>query len=395
MRFFHILIWGTGNWAREFISNLPENVIVDAFVESTPQKNSYLGTKVIGRDLFETFYNQTDLTIIAVDYSDEIKAWLTESGFTRRVFDLNKRKSGQFYSRSLDVPNNHEIHYLFTEKYNNTYNCSYTSSYCVCDCDDLKFICSSKYKMMINELNSGVCYQKADMDRFLELSEKYYGLIDNTGFFVDVGANIGTTSVYIKNKLRDIKILAFEPIKENYKQFMINILLNNISTNDVIVSNSALSDENCCSEIMLGKNSNMGDNRLVKNGNMSRDYQTEMIMTRRLDDYISEIGINPNQISYIWMDVQAHEAFVFEGGMNTILKAGAPMAIEFWPEELKKNDSFELLIANISKCYSKFIPIQKWVMGADKEHEISELYEFADTDKCACGRESYDIFLIR
>lgn len=395
MKTFHILIWGTGNWAREFIDIVPENVIVDAFVESFPQKTGFMGTKVIGRDMFDFLYEQTDLTIIAVDHSDEIKKWLKEHALTPRVFDLNKRNSGQFYLRSLDVPNNHEIDRLFTEKYINTYNCSYTSNYCICDCDDLIFLCSSQYKMMINELNSGVCYQKTDMDRFLELSEKYYGNINRGGYFVDVGANIGTTSVYIKNKLKDIKILAFEPLRENYKQLMINLLLNDISEKDAVVSNVALSNVNSQTELMLGQDGNMGDNRLVKNGNVNKDWQTEIIRTRRLDDYILEAKIDPSQISYVWMDVQAHEAFVFEGGMNTLLDAKAPMVIEFWPEELKKNDSLELLIENISKCYSKFIPLQKWVKGSDKEHKVGEMYEMSDTDKWAYGMKSYDIFLIR
>ena len=43
---------------------------------------------------------------------------------------------------------------------------------------------------------------------------------------IDIGANIGTFTLFIANKCNDLKILCYEPYKENFKHLKENIELN-------------------------------------------------------------------------------------------------------------------------------------------------------------------------
>jgi FkbM family methyltransferase len=59
--------------------------------------------------------------------------------------------------------------------------------------------------------------------------------------FIDIGANVGTTSIWLAKQNDDIQILAFEPSKYNYENLKRNIELNN--TPNVIPVHAAVWDE--------------------------------------------------------------------------------------------------------------------------------------------------------
>ena len=51
---------------------------------------------------------------------------------------------------------------------------------------------------------------------FFELSNKYYGG-QNKKYFLDIGASIGTTSIYVKKKFgKDLCVIGFEQSKEKF-----------------------------------------------------------------------------------------------------------------------------------------------------------------------------------
>ena len=64
----------------------------------------------------------------------------------------------------------------------------------------------------------------------------------NVSSVIDVGANVGMFSIYV-NKKFGCKIVAFEPVKQNYDNFMRNILLNKLNPDDFEVHNLAVTDK--------------------------------------------------------------------------------------------------------------------------------------------------------
>lgn len=80
---------------------------------------------------------------------------------------------------------------------------------------------------------------------FEELKQNPYGIDDahltQDDILIDVGANIGMFSIYAHMKY-GCKIIAFEPIKENFENFRRNILLNGLNINDFQIHNCAITD---------------------------------------------------------------------------------------------------------------------------------------------------------
>jgi len=94
--------------------------------------------------------------------------------------------------------------------------------------------------IITDEVNSGTpaCV-------FRELKENFYG-IDNLDIkpedtIIDVGANTGIFSIYAK-KLYGCRIIAFEPVPENFENFKKNITLNGFTLEDFEIHNVAVTN---------------------------------------------------------------------------------------------------------------------------------------------------------
>ena len=46
-------------------------------------------------------------------------------------------------------------------------------------------------------------------------------------YFLDIGSNIGFYSLYFASKFKNLNVLAFEPIQENYEQIFKSVAINN------------------------------------------------------------------------------------------------------------------------------------------------------------------------
>ena len=60
---------------------------------------------------------------------------------------------------------------------------------------------------------------------------------------IDIGGNVGIVSIYLAKKYPFIKIYAFEPVKQNYENFLKNIELNNIDKDIIKVFNFAITKD--------------------------------------------------------------------------------------------------------------------------------------------------------
>lgn len=434
---YRILVWGTGNWCEWLLKELPENCVIEAFIETSPLKSEFKMKKVISPKEFPQYYIDTDLTIVAVEKSDEITKVIKTSIGTLKNIYFCRQEYGKLFCNSIEPVGVYEIKRIFLR-------------YVIYDCQGVSFLVNNRFKIMTNALAGGDNFQQDDIALFMQLARKYYkteievrgdcpktqnpnlkvenktndmglyeskvgsvrdcdgslkqkvetvnrdkivfGQPEGGGYFLDVGGNIGTTSIWVKKKLKpQLKIIAFEPVKENCKQFHCNCILNNITEDDYILVEAALSNTNSEADCMISK-SNLGDNRVIINGNDDKTRKIEKVKTLRLDDWIEKNGIESSKIRYIWMDVQAHEGFVIDGALRTLTDNDIPLFMEFWPRELKKNQSLQLLVDGLIKCnYKKFVVIQWYEQGNKREFDIYKLYEIAEEypDKF------FDIFLVK
>ena len=120
-----------------------------------------------------------------------------------------------------------DIHRAITKKYSNE---NYLYS-CKLDGLDFKF-----YDFIFSVAVECIC---------MEMDSYNFDAIDfkDGDVVIDIGGNIGMVSIYLAKKYPFLKIYAFEPVKQNYENFLKNIELNNIDKDIIKVFNLAITKD--------------------------------------------------------------------------------------------------------------------------------------------------------
>jgi len=129
-------------------------------------------------------------------------------------------------------------------------------------------------------------------------------LADKNTVFIDVGANIGSYSLLMKDVVKDC--FAFEPHPVSYRRTKMNFLNNNLNENNVI--NVALSNKS--GQVFF---SNMEDhlteNKIVNNAKGAIEVEAA-----KLDDWVKTMKFEKSVNFVVKIDVEGHENEMFEGG---------------------------------------------------------------------------------
>ncbi|MFG0246804.1 MAG: FkbM family methyltransferase [Phycisphaerales bacterium JB052] len=154
------------------------------------------------------------------------------------------------------------------------------------------------------------------------------------GVMVEIGANIGTQTIYAALSHDFDRIIAIEPDSDNVNLLRINIQLNALEDRVEIV-HSALSDKP--STLQLKKNAHNSGASTVEefyDELQSDDITIEQIEAQCGDELLSDLEVTPNDIRLIWIDVEGHEANVFQG-MPELLQFKPTIYFEYSAHRLK------------------------------------------------------------
>jgi len=146
---------------------------------------------------------------------------------------------------------------------------------------------------------------------------------ENTNM-IDIGANIGTTSLIMSRYISEnCHIHSFEPV---YNEILeMNIKQNNL-TDKIIPYSFGLSDK---SEILKGGfidfsiKGNYGFT-VLDNLKKTNENDTDIIVLNTLDSF------NIQNVSFIKLDVEGSERKVLDGAINTIVKNTPTILVEIW-----------------------------------------------------------------
>lgn len=182
------------------------------------------------------------------------------------------------------------------------------------------------------------------------IKSKVKGWKPEQGSFVDVGANIGSTTVYALLHHRFKRAIAFEPEPRNYRLLLRNLFINGVSNGRAIALPYAISDvpENLLLELSP---TNFGDHRLrlcsineatKKNHAYREDLRkTIQVGTVALDSLLDRYKVAP--VSLLWIDAQGAEGHILAGASQLVKENPVPTVIEFWPYGLKRSKGVKLL----------------------------------------------------
>lgn len=344
---YRIFIWGTGDWGEKCFFDILPDVDIVGFVESRMSRKCFHGKQVIaGQELAGYEY---DYVILANTHEVEIE----------REFHLEPSKT--LYYRQIPRPDGVR---LFT--YQITDQVRGLMPYLSVECDGLKFLYNRTDFLMPDAMSFyKSTWSKAEMEFFWHVAPR-----SNTGIFMDIGANIGTTSIYFKKKLAtNLSYIAFEPVKENFKVLKTNCILNDCE--DIVVENLGISD----SESVMGLTvveANYGGSRVTDRGE-----KQDFCQTMQLDTYIRDNNISPREVSYIWMDIEGHEANAVAGARELLSQSNASLFMEYNAKEYKTCGKLANVLDTLCSIYHSFLCYEQYIAGITQRRSISELESLA------------------
>lgn len=171
---------------------------------------------------------------------------------------------------------------------------------------------------------------------------------------VDVGANIGTTTVPALGRHGFGRALCFEPEPENLLVLAANVALNGLDTQVEVVA-AAVSDAPGSAAFGRGPVTKAG--RRAGVGSLSRRSDDRIAVdVVTLDGALAERGIEPPDVGLVWIDAQGHEGHVLHGAQH-LLAARIPTAVALRPGKLRSAGGTDLLL-EAAAAFEAFVDLR-------------------------------------
>jgi FkbM family methyltransferase len=171
--------------------------------------------------------------------------------------------------------------------------------------------------------------------------------------FIDVGANIGTTSIQACRLFGAARSIAFEPDSTNTRLLKANVILNDLESEVTIVP--AAASDRATMAVLDRSDTNSGDHRVRLD--VAGDI-TPTISCVTVDGWLAEHAddVDLQEIGLLWIDTQGHEGHVLAGA-DALIELGVPVVIEYWPYGLRQAGSYDRLNAIIRDRFEVIVDV--------------------------------------
>jgi len=255
------------------------------------------------------------------------------------------------------------------------------------------FFKNTDHSILDDMVESKKIWASDDMDFILG----YYDSISKRpGTLIDIGANVGTSVIYFRNKLgADTKFYAVEPVTDNFNLLKANCAINGFS--DIEAFRLAISDVLGEADLEINpanmatcKIAGSDDENLVFEKDET-SYVGDKVPLMPLDTFISENKIATDSPVLFWIDVEGHEPEVFKCGKETFKNTDSVVFCEFNPKLYKHNGRYEEFLGDIKECFGKFLCYEQSEQGKYVFRDIAELGNVASEN----GDNQCNLLLIK
>jgi FkbM family methyltransferase len=175
------------------------------------------------------------------------------------------------------------------------------------------------------------------------------GRLREGAVFIDVGAHIGTHTVYALHSGRFARAIAFEPEPRNARLLAMNLEVNGLSQSAIVVRKAAgAADGNA---VLHLHPRNTGAHAIGSPPSLDGQVALEVPMVR-VDDEVESLGVAPAEIGLIWIDAEGYEPQVLDG-LARLLAHSVPLAFEFTPSRYSAQTR-QQLVARLAAHYCRF-----------------------------------------
>lgn len=210
-------------------------------------------------------------------------------------------------------------------------------------------------------------YERIYMERSLRYLERQ-GYLTRGRTFVDIGANIGTSTVDALVRFGFHRSISFEPSGRNYELLKLNLVLNGLEDR-ATAFHMALSDY-CGTGALELSADNPADHQMSREADRPETPTLpgaqELTPCRTFDSLVAEGVISLGSLGLVWLDTQGHELYVLRGA-KTAISAGVPMVIEYWPPHMSTHGTLQPLEELIADSYDLVIDLRLLKTGTADE----------------------------
>jgi FkbM family methyltransferase len=171
-------------------------------------------------------------------------------------------------------------------------------------------------------------------------------------YLLDLGANIGTTTLTAVACFEAAGAYCFEPDATNFRNLEVNIAANRLGPT-VTAFETALSDE--AGNVRMARSpENAGDHRVVAAA--GGDGETIEVRAARLDDLVESGEVDLDRVGVAWLDVQGHEGHLLAGA-TSLLEREIPVVAEYWPRGLRDAGGLDRFHELVGGAYKAFVDL--------------------------------------
>jgi FkbM family methyltransferase len=252
--------------------------------------------------------------------------------------------------------------------------------------------CDSKEYQVGKTLYAKRSYESEMICNSIGILKKEGYLSDsNKGTVIDIGANIGMICIALLKHHFFEQAIAFEPEPNNFRLLVKNVAQNNLSDkidclNYALSSSRHTSNDTEIAGVLELSQFNSGDHRVRYNDErgfyQEENRKTINVKVDTLDNIFSKnSNLNSEEVSLIWMDIQGHEGYFFDGAQN-LLSRKIPVISEFWNYGIIRSGmSLSEYKQIVTKNFSHFYDISANTYAKSSIGDIDKLFDIYDTPK--------------
>ena len=238
-------------------------------------------------------------------------------------------------------------------------------------------------------------YQEREARAVLEWMARHGRFAPPRDVIVDVGANIGTSTVPFALGRPDCRVLAIEPVPDVFAVLCRNVSDNRLAGRVTCVQAAVSADGRDRVEMILPTENGGGGERRRRDHTPPFAARAEVrgrvdVPAAGLSAVLDAHGVPPERVAFVWSDTQGSEVDVIQSGA-ALWASGVPLFVEFDPETWDGTAGGRALHALARWHFASFIGSEP--LMADRgvaPRAVGELESYCD----AMGVRGHDVLLL-
>jgi FkbM family methyltransferase len=216
----------------------------------------------------------------------------------------------------------------------------------LCELGDVRFFVDPSDRVVGAWLMWHGGWQRREIDTAVDVLSAAQRLPANA-VFVDVGAHIGTHTIYALRTGRFARAVAFEPAPRNADLLARNLEANGLSHAAVIVPKAAGAAPG--TEVLHLHPRNTGAHAIGEPPSVDGQARLDVPVVR-VDDELARLGVPLEAVGLAWVDVEGYEPQVLDG-LAKLMARSVPITFEFTPSRYGA-ESKQRLMARLAQHYT-------------------------------------------